>query len=526
VSASMAYTLNLTNESLGEGDWAKGPAGTGETEYWLNVWAPEYEVGSPAESWEMPDQSTLIFHIRKGVHYALNPQSEASRLMGGREFTSEDVAFTLNRAFSLPMAYWVRAGYKGWLKSIETPDKYTVVLKVEDAPKHRTSHLWQLVLEHIHLAPKEVIEKYGDTQDWKHSAGIGPFMLVDAIAGSAYILEKNTNYWMKDPVHPENQLPYLDGIKCLIIPDISTRMAAIRTGKVDRIENVGWEDGATLIKTNPELQYKGGRGEYVNVIFIRIDKPELPIGDVRVRRALFMATDFEAILNDYYGGNADIISWPTNPAIKAQYVPFEEMSDMVKEQYTYNPEKAKQLLAEAGYPNGFKTSVNMDGNAERVDLMSVVKANWAEIGVDLELDIKEYSVFISTAKAHTYPQMTLYVPTNSRPDRQMYTIGGSTLDMSMTGGVPYLDERRGKILSFEYMQPDKLAERNQLVQECNINTLEGAYQLALPTPNNYAFWQPWLQNYRGESSVGMYNFYRWPKYVWVDQDMKKEMTGR
>ena len=161
------------------------------------------------------------------------------------------------------------------------------------------------------------------------------------------------------PVGPGkgNQLPYLDGVKLIIITDQSTRMAGIRTGKVDYCGAVNWEDIPTLKQENPELQYievyKGSDG----VTHMRTDKE--PFNDIRVRKALFRATDFYDIRQNLAGGKGNIITWPIcyYKEYKDAYLPLEESSDAVKELYTYDPDAAKQLLAEAGYPEGFKTKV-------------------------------------------------------------------------------------------------------------------------------------------------------------------------
>ncbi|MBI4283944.1 MAG: ABC transporter substrate-binding protein, partial [Chloroflexi bacterium] len=90
-----------------------------------------------------------------------------------------------------------------------------------------------------------------------------------------------------------------------------------------------------------------------------MDKRELPFKDIRVRQALMMATDFQAIKNELYEGDADLLAWPVinQPETKGAYRPLETLPPAVAALWKYNPEKAKQLLAEAGYPNGFKTKV-------------------------------------------------------------------------------------------------------------------------------------------------------------------------
>jgi peptide/nickel transport system substrate-binding protein len=105
--------------------------------------------------------------------------------------------------------------------------------------------------------PPETVAKYGDMKDWQNAVGTGPFMLTDYVSGSSITFARNPDYWMKDPLHPQNQLPYVDGVKLLIIPDTSTALSALRTGKLDVMEAVVWDDTVSLKKTSPDLQYTG-----------------------------------------------------------------------------------------------------------------------------------------------------------------------------------------------------------------------------------------------------------------------------
>ena len=91
-------------------------------------------------------------------------------------------------------------------------------------------------------------------------------------------------------------------------------------------------------------------------------------------------------------------------AHKGMYTPLEELPESTRQLFDYNPEKAKQLLAEAGYPDGFKTKV-LCWQSEQVDQLSIFAAYFADIGVDMELDIKEYSVYVSTWRSKNHPAL-------------------------------------------------------------------------------------------------------------------------
>ncbi|MFC2041802.1 ABC transporter substrate-binding protein, partial [Chloroflexota bacterium] len=520
--------LQATNERLVAGDWAKGPAGSNEYDFMVSGFLIMPTTGYLAESWEVPDDNTFIFHIRKGAHFALNPQSEASRLVGGREMTAEDVAFSITRQYKdVPKAYGATNTH-GWFQSATVPDKYTVVVK-GDSEAWPTTNTFVRMVNQVHIVPPEVVKKYGDMRDWRVSCGTGAWMLVDYMPGSSAKLIKNPNYWMYDPLHPENQLPYMDEQTWLFIKDRSTRMAALRTGKVDRIAQMKDDAGlspeemGSLLRSNPDLQSAPCITQR-STISMRVDRPELPFHDTRVRQALAMGIDRQAILRDYYQGQGELITWPSAPAFAPDgFTPYEKLPPDIKELFDYQPEKAKSLLAEAGYPNGFKTSVICSNNENEIDLLSIVTDYWSKIGVDLTLDVKESAVFTSIQKAKTHEEMLYYAP----------TVGSALILVTLQPGHrrntcmcddPYINERFEQIWATENI--DNRRKRYNALNEVHLYALEQTFCIGLPSNQIYTVWQPWVQNYHGELTVGYGAYTNFTNYIWLDQDMKKQMTGK
>jgi ABC-type transport system substrate-binding protein len=162
-------TMQMTNEDLFVGDWTKGPAGAKNTTW--GAFRIQFDTGAIAESWAFNfDEGTLTFNIRKGIHWALNPNSEASRLVNGRELTADDVVFSLKQVFTNPRAYLYTAYPDLRTASITAPDKYTV--KFAAAPASMTNALIR-VTECVHIVPPEVVQKYGNMIDWRNSSAPG-----------------------------------------------------------------------------------------------------------------------------------------------------------------------------------------------------------------------------------------------------------------------------------------------------------------------------------------------------------------
>ncbi len=518
--------LSYTNEELIQGEWPRGPICTNEVGWVVGGWMRESKsMGCLAESWEFPDAETAIFHIRKGVRWALNPASEASRLVNGREFTAHDAVFNIKRIY-MDLKTSTMYGMAGISRpaDVYATDKYTVVVK---SPPGQLGNCWEYVADWTRMVAPEVCEKYGSQNKWENVVGTGPFMIVDYVPMSVITFARNPNYWMKDPLIPENQLPYVDGLKEFIIPDKSTLTAAIRTGKVDSSILVEYEDAQSVL-INPEIKSY----ETISVSFAllgwRVDKPELPFKDIRVRRALLMAIDQPEIIDTYHYGKGVIchqtvhsidifkgIATPTD-----QLPPAPDGFDNKKLYTRVTPEKlaeAKKLLAEAGYPDGFTYSVTLYNMARYMDLMSIAKDMWSKIGVTLELDVKEYGTYMSIYQRKTHPYSLICGRWSGDPHLTFCCRTGNMYNWGMVS-VPAFDAYYDQMNALYFNEP----ERDKVLRAYDLATIDYVPYYVPPLGTQYYFWWPWVKNYSAEQSLGLANNYV-RKYIWIDQELKKAM---
>ncbi|MEK7354541.1 MAG: ABC transporter substrate-binding protein [Chloroflexota bacterium] len=378
--------------------------------------------------------------------------------------------------------------------------------------------------EYVQIVPPEVVKKYGNMSSWRVSVGSGPFILTDYVPGGLATLVRNPNYWMKDPIGPGkgNQLPYLDSIKFLILPDLSTQQAALRTGKIDELASISREDFQRLQQTTPELLWKKAYAQTTMSLGMNIYNA--PFKDIRVRRALMMATDFEGIKQNLYGGDAQIITWPIAyaKAYAGAYLGLDdpEMPASVKELYSYNPEKAKRLLTEAGYPQGFKTFAYMQTLSEIVDYYSIIKDMWSKVGVNLELRPTETGPLTVISQGKTAEQM-IYGIASGPPLAvlyQMQPIHGPGHNNISNVNDERVESVFPQIQNLAIIDPPAAL---QMHKELMKYVLDQAWVIPKLIPATYKMWWPWLKNYSGEGSVAYFNScYRW---LWIDQDMKKSM---
>lgn len=527
-------------EMMTSADWSKGPAGSGETRYsdlaGMSIESWKYVWPHLLESLETPALGVWVLNVRKGVHWALNPNSEASRLVGGRELTADDIEFSITFQRDTPTAsLYINQPALARNATVERTGPWQLTLKTPVDPG--VAYQWILGGSGVAFVwAKEVVVPRYKNNDWRDVVGTGPYMLTDVVPGSVLTLTRNPNYWQKNPAGPGkgDQLPYPNGVKILIVPDLSTRVAAMRTGKVDLLgaaEDTGleWEDAQSLLNTNPKLMSVPYLGE-TRLVVMRLDKQNLPFSDKRVRQALMLATDFDAFKKDFYGGNAELLTWPVTPSPITQhiYTPVDKLPESAGSLFKYNPEKAKQLLSEAGYPKGFKTSIIVQTVTRDLDSVAIFKAMWAKVGIDLEILPREAAVYAAVNLARSYEELGFRNLQSFTAFGQRYLFqayrgnqrtNGSYVGATSPGGYEPVIE-----VAFNEIQKNVIInypKADEVVRDLVPYVLEQAYMIPRPTPYQYRLWQPWLKNYYGESSTKF-----WVAYPWIDQDLKEVMTGR
>lgn len=517
-ASDVSYLLPL--EKLLEGDFSRGTEGTGEISWQIYEYlSMSHFRGALAESWELPDDQTVIYHIRHGVHWALDSR-EASRIVGGREVTADDVIFSFKFLVLSEPATAVRGYFAtSKLTSVTAPDKYTVVIK---APKTDLANALGYISDLVPIVPHEVIEKYGTFTGWQQVVGTGAFMIQDYVPGSVTTWVKNPNYWDSDPVLGKDyRLPYVDSIKYFDIPDSSTAQAAFRTGKLDATLNLTRDDWKQMLNTAPNLKTKTVQfGTASNRIAFQMNSKSAPWQDVRVRQALSMGINHQEILDTFYGGAADMTAFPL-PGAPELYalgwvVPQKDLPRETQELFEYHPDKAKQLLKEAGYPTGFKTTITLDrAVAEWLDLASIIKDYWARIGVDLTLDVRDTGVFNNLIRG-AYPDM---INTSRWGTATLYSKFETPPNSNNEGNVDdkRIQDLRRQMFDVFWDTP----KRTPIMKELYTYSLSQAYYLPIPAPWSYKVYQPWVKNFDAEASIGYWG-QPW-QYVWLDRDLKKKL---
>jgi peptide/nickel transport system substrate-binding protein len=410
----------------------------------LVEWAPDGRLEPAlAESWTTSrDGKTWTFKLRRGVKFH-----------NGRELVADDVKFTYDRVLDPNVGSGGR-GYLLAIEGIETPDKYTVLIHTKGPSASLLAGLagnWQSIV------PRDEVEKRGDLR--RTAIGTGPFILQEWAPQSHLKARKNPDYWDKSK-------PVVDAIEIKIIPDEASIIAQLRTGN---IHHAMLEDNKNYLLVKDDKRLKALRSSRLGFDVVVFNHGRKPFDDVRVRQAISLAIDRNEVLQVAASGLGQVTG-PATPAMKPWALPI----DTFKEWYTPNLDRAKKLLAEAGHPNGFKTTLKaIPTFPTMVAGSQVIAAQLKRIGIDVQIIQEEYGVWIKNIiKPNFNFDMTMNL-TNGEPDpdslfyrrfssveRQWANGGDPEVDVLLEQGKTTIDQAKRKEI---YDKAQKLMVEKALI---------------------------------------------------------------
>jgi len=312
-----------------------------------------------AEKWEWIDDHTLRFYLRKGVTFH-----------NGEPFTAEDVKYTMMRGCTDPdsAAQFRPIDHE----NTKVIDDYTVDLKLKEkfAPV-----LFILATSQGLIVNKNTVERMGVEWHSRNPVGTGPYKFESWVSGTEINLTKYDDYW--------GNVAKTEKAKYKIVTESANRIIELETGAVDIVMNVLPSDMAR-IKDNPKLKLLQGPSYFYSIITTNMQDETL--SDQRLRYALSYAIDREAIVDSLYDGTARVIKGVV-PSLTKFY------KDCLPEM-EYNPEKAKQLLAEAGYPNGITLNMVCPTTEELQKITEAVQNMWKQVGVTINLQISDVPSYV------------------------------------------------------------------------------------------------------------------------------------
>lgn len=307
------------------------------------------------------DALTLTVGVREGINFSDDTPCDA-----------EAIAWNLQQ--------YVDNGHASELDnptSIEATDAKTVVVHYDT-----WSNDWDNVIGQCYISSKDAYEKNGKEWAATNPVGTGPFVINGFTAGTSISYKRNDNYRI------EGQ-PYLDEIEFAIITDVNTQIASLQNGEVNALIT----QDLTALQTLEQQGFKdqgSGSAEQTDIMYFMFNSKDTskPCGDIRVREAIMHSIDWENVAKSLTGGLGYALnqfatedSWAYNPDVKF---------------YEFDPEKGKELLAEAGYPDGFELKIYATSAYE--EIATTLQSCVSQIGIEGKIEILDSSVMASMQK--------------------------------------------------------------------------------------------------------------------------------
>ena len=368
-------------------------------------------VPSLAESWEISgDALTYTFHLRQGVKFH-----------NGEELTADDVEYSFTRQLSVEGAVntdflaqikgasQLLEGTADQLEGFETVDDYTFTITLSEP---YAGFLACLSTPGCSIYNREATEAAGDQfgLDPSVTVGTGPFRLTDWTINDQLVLTRYEDYW-KGP----SELP---GVVIRIVPDTETQRMMFESGELDVVDLDYLPDAVDDFTTRyPDQIVSGPR---VGTTYFTMNQNIEPFQDVRVRKAVQMAIDRQAILDALYGGRGQV----ENGIYPHGLYGFNSSLPEI----TYDPEEAKALLAEAGYTNGFEMQIAADSSASDAtnQALEIIQARLGEIGIQAEIQNMDESTWLATRNSGEMGSfMSTWTADYNDPDNFIYTFFGT-----------------------------------------------------------------------------------------------------
>jgi ABC-type transport system substrate-binding protein len=481
-----------------------------------DVWAFKAEgapmdcfTGLLADTWEWEDPKTLVVNLKQGVKWHNRAPTN------GRELTADDVVWHYDRQLGTGSGFTQLNPFTGPMLdavvNVTKRDKYTIAVNFKEPTP--LANWWAITAPQCAnmMEPPETVEV--DNTDYNYCSGTGAFMVTDFIIGNSLTLSRNPDYHQFDTAYPDNRLPYLDELKLLYIVDRSTQIAALRSGQADILYGLDWQTADSMKKTNPEIVINSFPVMGMTMDF-RLDKE--PFTDIRVRKAMQMAINIPLIAERHFGGY--VSSDPPNmlaDVYKGWTRPYAEWPEDIKKEYVYDPDQAKKLLADAGYPNGFDTNCYAQ-TTDDLDLVQILQAFWAEIGVDMEINVMDRPQFIPFVQAGKHDQMRVNFFCN-----MIFQVDHAYGDRTSTESMNNIYAPAEEAAVYDDLFAQFLAAPDEATaQQLGIQMQDYCYQqhwfVLGPGRETFVANQPRLKGYAGESTASFPETWVW-KHWWIDE---------
>lgn len=382
-------------------------------------------IAGLATEWKTTDEAGLVwgFNLREGVkfHDGTDFNAEAVKINFDRWMFEDNEYRNEGENFE----YWgyMFGGYPGIVKEVRVVSDYVVEIELNSPSAPFISNL---AMPSFGIMSPTAMKKYGK-DIFKNPVGTGPYMFKEWQKDDKVVVVKNKDYWESEPI--------IDKIVFRAIPDNSARLMELQNGTIDIMTGVSPDDAAIVeADSNLDLYLRPS----MNVGYLAMNMMKKPFDDVRVRRAFNYAVDKQGIIDAFYAGLAETAKNPIPPSLWG-------FNDDI-EPYEYNPEKAKELLAEAGYPDGFKTTlwampVARPYMPQPKEIATALQQQLGAIGVEAEIVTMDWATYLEKGQNGEHDSYLLgWTGDNGDPDNFIYVLlDKDNATMGSAGNVSFYE---------------------------------------------------------------------------------------
>ncbi|MGB6192630.1 MAG: ABC transporter substrate-binding protein [Terracidiphilus sp.] len=385
-----------------------------------------------AQSWDQPDPTTYVFHLRSGVHFH-----------DGRPLTAHDVVWTIDSMRSGAVITPKASTYAA-IQSVEAPDPLTVVIHL----KHPDNFL----LTNLSTGAMGIVPEGSGREFWRHPVGTGPFRFVSQQIDQDVVIERNPQSWSVQPK--------IERVRFRVIPDPITEALELEKGAGDLAINSLPMDALATLATRPDLEITKVGGTQIQYLSFNLRDPIL--SDVRVRQAIAFAINRKLIIDTLLRGHA---------RTAVSLLPISHWAwtgDVAR--YDYNPQRAELLLDAAGHPRGdggvrfhitMKTSTDEDTRL----LAAVLQQQLAKVGIALDLRSYEFATFYSDVTRGAFQLYSLrWIGGNEQPDIFSYAFSTARFSPKGANRGHYSNPKLDALLDDAAMTGDNARRRTDYVE--------------------------------------------------------------
>jgi ABC-type transport system substrate-binding protein len=427
------------------------------------------------EKWSQSDPVTYVFTVRKGVLWPVRPYMARQ----DREVTAQDIVWFLETT----KKEGILKDNFNLVKSFEAPDRYTVRITMQSP---QAEFLRSMANTSMGIFSKECYEAK-DCLGGDNFASPGPFLYnsSQSIARQRLVFERNAEFHLSG-------LPYVDRIVNIVITDPTAQQASFLTGQSDYINASNLTALQNRLKQQPDAQVFGAWVLAGNQVL----RPQLKgaLVDVRVRKALAMTMDLPTLWQVAYEGYTGFPNMVSRDTFGAD---FYYTLAQAGENYQFNPTKAKQLLTEAGYPNGFETSImiaSSSASGAYYDQLLFLQSQWKKhLNVDVKLLTPDPASFSTAQYGSSWPDLLWQAGWNltfwaDQDQALLQFVKGQAINLQKID-----DPEFAALYQRESIEMDP-AKRTAMLWEAEQLELSKVYVLRLAILTQFTIMQPWEMN--------------------------------